>query len=147
MRTLIDTNVLLRSVQRKHPSSRVARQALISLYRGDCSLFITPQNVAEFWNVCTRPTTANGLGLGVEAANRYVEQMQNFLVLLPDTGAAFQIWRTLVVDHAVIGVKVHDARLVAAMKSYGITRILTFNVDDFKRYSGIQAIHPDTVAV
>lgn len=72
--------------------------------------------------------------------------MQKFLVLLPDTGQAFQAWRKIVVDHAVMGVKVHDARLVAAMKSYGITRIVTFNIADFSRYTDIEAMHPDTVA-
>ncbi|MFN7923117.1 MAG: PIN domain-containing protein [Bryobacteraceae bacterium] len=146
MRVLIDTNVLVRSVQRKHPSSRAARHALVALYRGDCSLFITPQNVAEFWNVCTRPKEVNGIGLSIEAANRYVDQMQKFLVVLADTTKAFQAWRKLVVEHAVKGAKVHDARLVASMRSYGIGRILTFNVGDFSRYGDIEAIHPDTVA-
>ncbi len=42
----------------------------------------------------------------------------------------------------VTGVKVHDARLVAAMKTYGIGRILTFNKDDFRRYPDIEIITP-----
>jgi predicted nucleic acid-binding protein len=36
-------------------------------------------------------------------------------------------------------------RLAAVMKAHGIARILTFNVDDFKRFAGIEAIHPDSV--
>jgi len=50
--------------------------------------------------------------------------------------------RRLLVDHAISGVQVHDARLVAAMQVHGVFRILTFNTKDFKRFSGIQAIHP-----
>lgn len=42
--------------------------------------------------------------------------------------------------------KVHDARLVATMKTHGVSRLLTFDVDDFKRYTGIEVIHPKTVA-
>jgi antitoxin ParD1/3/4 len=34
-----------------------------------------------------------------------------------------------------MGVKVHDARLVAMMNIHGIRRILTFNTDDFLRFS------------
>jgi predicted nucleic acid-binding protein len=43
------------------------------------------------------------------------------------------------------GVKVHDTRLVSLMMVRGITRIITFNVQDFQRFDGIEAIHPDNV--
>jgi hypothetical protein len=36
---------------------------------------------------------------------------------------------------------VHDARLVAAMNVHAVPRIVTFDVDDFKRYP-IEVIHP-----
>jgi predicted nucleic acid-binding protein len=32
---------------------------------------------------------------------------------------------------------VHDARLAAVMLAHGVNHILTFNVDDFRRYPGI----------
>jgi predicted nucleic acid-binding protein len=41
-----------------------------------------------------------------------------------------------------MGVKVHDAWLVAAMKSHGVGRILTFNSSDFARYDGIECVDP-----
>ncbi len=43
-------------------------------------------------------------------------------------------------------VKVHDARLAAAMKVHGIMHVLTLNTDDFARYSEVTAVHPRTVA-
>jgi predicted nucleic acid-binding protein len=43
-------------------------------------------------------------------------------------------WKRLVVAHSVLGSKVHDARLVAAMAVHGVRRILTFNTSDFSRY-------------
>lgn len=144
MKVLVDTNVLLRSVQKNHPASRAARQALIALYRGDNALCLATQNIAEFWNVCTRPTGVNGLGLNIEAADRYTRQLEQFFVILPDSLQVFQNWRKLIVDHAVIGVKVHDARLVAIMKTYDVPTIVTFNVSDFARFAGIDAIHPET---
>ncbi len=36
--------------------------------------------------------------------------------------------------HAVVGSKVHDAKLVALMNVHGIGRILTFETSDFSRY-------------
>jgi predicted nucleic acid-binding protein len=42
---------------------------------------------------------------------------------------------------------VHDARLVAVMRTHGVTHILTFNVSDFVRYQsmGIVPVHPSSV--
>ena len=37
---------------------------------------------------------------------------------------------------------VHDARLVAAMLVHKLTHILTFNSDDFRRYSEIIVVNP-----
>jgi hypothetical protein len=48
----------------------------------------------------------------------------------------------LVVLHAVTGVQVHDARLVAWMKTQAISHLITFNVTDFARYGGIVAESP-----
>jgi hypothetical protein len=31
------------------------------------------------------------------------------------------------------------------MKAYDIPQIVTFNVSDFTRFSGIEAVHPDQV--
>ena len=45
--------------------------------------------------------------------------------------------------HGVSGKKTHDARLVAAMTVHRIDHILTFNTDDFARYTGIQVLHPN----
>jgi predicted nucleic acid-binding protein len=66
--------------------------------------------------------------------------------LLPDSEAIYHEWRRLVVTHSVSGVKVHDARLAAAMKVHGIEHLLTLNPDDFTRYTDITVVHPGTVA-
>ena len=41
----------------------------------------------------------------------------------------------------------NDARLVAIMRTHGVRSLLTFDVDDFARYSGIDVMHPKTVVV
>jgi len=50
MRILVDTNVLLRAIQHENPLCSVARKAL---RRQNCQLCLVPENVREFWNVCT----------------------------------------------------------------------------------------------
>jgi hypothetical protein len=51
-------------------------------------------------------------------------------------------WRRIVVQQAVSGVQVHDARLVAAMRVHKVRHIFTLNVADFSRYEMIEAVHP-----
>lgn len=112
--------------------------------RGD-RLYIFSQNIVEFWSVATRPAAKNGLGLTLHQADGYVSRLEFILTLLNDTPNIYREWRGLVVAHHIAGSNVYDARLVAAMNVYGITSILTFNVDDFKHYPGIQVIHPQNV--
>ena len=45
-------------------------------------------------------------------------------------------------QYKVIGRRVHDTRLVAAMNVHSVTHLLTFNTDDFKRYDGITVVDP-----
>jgi predicted nucleic acid-binding protein len=145
MRILLDTNILVRSIQRSHPACRMAADAVRALHRKQNVLCIAPQNVAEFWNVCTRPASSNGLGLSVTATDRYASRLEQMFLVLPDSMETFREWRRLVVEHKVIGAKVHDARLVAIMKVHGLSQLLTFNGQDFSRYEEITAVHPEKV--
>ena len=139
---LVDTNVLLRLLQRSDPHHHAVRAALRTLLQRGEQLCFTPQNMVEFWRVCTRPTTANGFGLTVAETDRKAWVIERLLTLLPDSPAIHTEWRRLVVAHAVSGVQVHDARLVAVMRVHGVTNLLTLDVSDFARYPGIAAVHP-----
>ena len=140
---LLDTNILLRGLDRHHPQSRLVRRTIIALRRQEGRLFVTPQNLIEFWVVATRPVDSNGLGMSVQWVAEQLVTMKRFFTLLPDTAETFVWWERLVMQHQVSGKKAHDARLVASMKVHGITNILTFNVEDFARYPGIQVLHPE----
>jgi hypothetical protein len=76
------------------------------------AVFFCSQNIAEFWNVATRPAAANGLGFSHEEAFQEVAGLES---LLPDIPAIYPVWKRLVHAERVQGVKVYDARLVAVM--------------------------------
>jgi predicted nucleic acid-binding protein len=101
----------------------------------------------EFWNVSTRPTHQNGMGLTPLKAVRPLLRAEQSFPLLPDLPNVYAKWRELVMDYGVSGVQVHDARLVATMIVHGVTHILTFNTSDFVRYApqGIVVVDPATV--
>lgn len=145
MSYLVDTNVLLRLVQKNHPMRPAARRALLALRRGGEELCVIPQNIIEFWAVATRPLTSNGLGLTADEAAKETRKLKRIFSLRPDSPAIFAEWEALVIRHQVAGKQAHDARLAAAMKAHGISHILTFNTDDFKRFTGITPVSPQSV--
>src|SRR5271165_5881696 len=127
MRVLVDTNILLRSAQPNHPLCPQATHAVSKLIRQKDAVFFSPQNIAEFWNVATRPADLNGLGLSHEEVLHEVSSIEKLLTLLPDVPAIYTAWKEIVRDHKVQGVKVYDARLVATMNVYAVENVLTFN--------------------
>lgn len=147
MEYLADTNILIRRIHRADPKHRQAREAIKHLRERGARICVASQNLIETWAVCTRPIESNGLGLVPADADRIVARIEAVLVRLKDTDEIYQEWRRLVVTHGVSGKKTHDARLVAAMNVYGIKNLLTFNVQDFSRFEGIKAVHPERVVV
>jgi predicted nucleic acid-binding protein len=103
--------------------------------------------MAEFWNVATRSASARGgFGLSPVEAEKRILTIEKLGSILPFTQACYTTWRQLLMTYSVIGVSVHDARLVATMKANGITHIITLNVSDFQRYDGIVVWSPEVVA-
>ena len=144
---LIDTNILIRTLQPQHELYALADAAVQCLPQQGRDLVITPQNLIELWAVATRPIGYNGLGLSTSNAVAELERIKAMFVLLPDTPAIYPAWERLVIKHQVSGKPAHDARLVAAMQVHGITAILTFDKTGFARYPGIEVVHPaDVVA-
>ena len=145
MRWLVDTNVLLRSAQTSHPMyDDVARSVSILATRRD-ELHVVAQNLIEFWAVATRPIINNGLGLNVAKTEVEVSRLKNLFALVPDTPDIFSEWERIVRQYQVSGKQVHDARLVAAMQVHGLQNLLTFNDNDFKRFTEIIAVNPQSV--
>src|SRR5689334_3455332 len=123
---LADTGILLRLLERSDPQHALVRQAVRSLRSHGEQLVTAPQNAAEFWNVCTRPATARGgLGLTVAETDRRLRLIERLFHILPDAPASYAIWRQLTLAHSVLGVQVHDARLVAFMAAHSLTHLLT----------------------
>lgn len=142
----VDTNILLRFLNRADPHYLAARAAVRVIKARSDETVTAAQNLAEFWNVLTRaPSARGGYGLTPAEAEYRLRFIERHFPLLPDSPAAYAEWRRLVTAYAVAGVQVHDARIVALMKAHGVTRILTLNAADFARYAGIEAVSPRDV--
>jgi predicted nucleic acid-binding protein len=142
---LLDSNILIRWLQPRDPVFAAIEASIAKLAFEGSVLCYTSQNLAEFWNVLTRPADRNGYGLTPAQADLQARQVERRFRLLVDDLAVHEEWRRLLVESGVSGVQVHDARLAAAMRVHGVLRILTLNKNDFARFDRIEAVHPGDV--
>jgi predicted nucleic acid-binding protein len=143
MQFFIDTGILLRIADRSAPECPVIRDAIRRLRDNGVSRLTATQNMAEFWNVCTRPKTSRGgFGLSIPVTNRRRRVVQRIVQVISEPANAYDIWTDLLIAHSVSGMQVHDARLVAFMKALSVADIVTLNGADFRRYPGINVHHP-----
>ena len=138
----VDTNILLRLATTRQAQFPEIRLAVDHLLNQHADIFCAAQNVAEFWNVSTRPADKNGFGLTIPEVQRELTRIESFLNILPETLEVFAEWKRLVLAHEVRGVQVHDARLAANMRVHGISNLLTLNGADFRRFPDILPVKP-----
>lgn len=144
MNVLIDTNVLPRSAEPGHVQYQEAVDATDLLGKQGHTLCLVPQNFYEYRVVSTRPVAQNGRGKAPDEVTAEFAFLESHFAVVPDTPAAFAEWKRLMATYKVTGKPSHDARLVAAMLAHGITHLLTFNDQDFRRYAGITVLSPAT---
>ncbi len=149
MAILLDTNILGRLADKSDPFHVLAQNVIAKLRQRGEVLSITPQNLIEFRNFATRPTTGNGLGLTAQAAAALAGQFEMEFAMLPDTPHIYPAWVVLVDALGVIGKQVHDARLVAVCHAHAVSHLLTFNVGHFARLGaappGVVVLDPAAV--
>lgn len=141
---LLDTNVILRLVDRNdaaHNQCQAAIEALIT--RGD-EPCLAPQVLVEFWVVATRPAQSNGFGWDVATARNAVEGLRAQFALPPEGQELFEEWFRLVATCGVSGKRAHDARLAAFARVHELKAVLTLNPGDFNGL-GIQVLEPASV--
>lgn len=145
----LDTGILLRLLHADDPLHATVRTAVRTLRRRRLLFCTSFQNVAEFWNVSTRPASARGgLGLELSVVERRVQAIDRWCRVFVETESSYALWRRLVTAHGVSGAAVHDARLVATMLAHGMTEMVTLNDRDFRRYEteGIVLVTPQSLA-
>jgi predicted nucleic acid-binding protein len=143
---LLDTNILLRSSDPNSPLQALADASVSELLARNNQLYITSQNIIEFWVVATRPTSVNGFGWNDKQTLEEIEQILNQFPQLQETPQIFTHWLNVVTTYQIVGKRVHDARLVAVMLTHGVTHLLTLNPDDFRNINEIVVVHPQAIS-
>jgi predicted nucleic acid-binding protein len=147
MSWLVDTNVLLRLADEQSQEHSVAAGAVARLLARGVSVFISAQVLVEFWVVATRPEQVNGLGWSTATTAETIRALRERFPLLDETPDVWDRWFELVERCQVSGKRAHDARLAALLVERGIRQLLTFNTADFPASWGVEAVHPEQLAL
>ena len=146
-RYLLDTNVVMRFCNSSDMQHHLATNVISRLLAQQDECLLTAQVLVEFWVVATRPIEVNGLGWTVEQTRNTIDQLLNRFPLLEETSQIFPTWLNLVTSSKVMGKRTHDARIVAAMLTHGISHLLTFNPSDFTITSSITIVRPQELTL
>jgi len=98
-RYLVNTNILLRWVKPDDHDYPLVVSAIDAVLQTGAVLCYTSQNLAEFWNTCTRPLDRNGYALSPQEADKRAKVFEEKLHLVPDSLAVHQELRRLLVAH------------------------------------------------
>ena len=148
MSCLLDTGILLRVADTADPLHLQVLQAVKRLQSGNTQLVTTTQNLAEFWNVATRPLANNGLGLSTHVAIKLLEQVvEPICEVLAEPSNVYAQLKQLGRRFDFGGKNVHDARLVAMILCCQIDSVLTLNPRHFQRFQaeGFTVLTPESV--
>lgn len=143
-RVLLDTNIVLRLLEKGDPQHGVVRAAVDRCVASGREPCLAPQVVVEFWVVATRPREANGLGWDPPTARAAVDGLVSLFPMLPDAPETFAKWLRLVTEGGVSGKRAHDVRLAAAALSNGVGEVLTLNPVDFADVPGLAVLQVST---
>ncbi len=132
----VDTNILLYASRPKANEHARSQAALSRMRQDGAPLWLSRQVFREYLAVATRPQ-ASGPALAMAAAIADVHGWQAVFNIAEDGPGVFDRLLQLLATHPGGGKQVHDANLVAAMLEHRITRLLTFNAADFRRFGSV----------
>lgn len=137
----VDTNVLVYATNIDSPWHQSAMEALSRARQAGIGLVVSPQILREYLVASTR--TSSAPMPRIEILQNLAILQREFRILNEDRTVAAKLLE-LVARYEVSGKKIHDANIVATMLVYGLTHLLTYNVDDFVRFEGEIALVPST---
>ncbi len=129
----IDTNVLVAAAVDLHPSHAVAAAYLARVAAEGGAACISGQVCREFLVALTRGPVADRV-FAVEEALSVLDRARASFVVLAEDEAVLREFLELVRRHDVKGKKLHDANIVATMRTNGVGKLATLNAPDFQRF-------------
>ena len=139
---IVDANIFVYALDADAPQHVASRTLLEAAQReASVTLYVTPQILCEFYAIVTNARRVLKPRSSADALAA-ISNMLGFLRVLPIPVTAIDEVMALLRRCPVTGGEVFDLQIVATMKLSGISRIYTFNTDDFKPFSEIEPLTP-----
>ncbi len=132
----VDTNVLIYASRPNADQHASARESLDRMRREGNPLWLSHQVLREYLSASTRPQPS-GPALPMSVAISDVERFRARFNIAEDSAAVLDRLVNLLAADTGGGKQVHDANVIATMLEYGITRLLSFNHADFRRFGAL----------
>lgn len=132
----IDTNAILYANVAESPLHKQALGTIRVAFQAGRPLWVNRQVLREFIAARTRPQFFANLSTPEVVIDR-VRYFEEHFQVADDTSAVTAQLLVLLKKYKMGGKQVHDANIVATMQVYGIPCLLTHNVKDFERFTGL----------
>jgi predicted nucleic acid-binding protein len=141
--SLLDTNILVYAADETSPFHSAAKVIREKGLRGEISLCICPQVLTEFFAIVTDSKRVSNPRTQEEAHIEIVKytHSENFLKIYPGSKILEGIL-DLLKKYKVTKQEIFDLQLVATMLSNNVTRLYTYNKDDFIKFKEIEVLSP-----
>ncbi len=137
----VDTNVLVHANDADSPFHQDARARLLEIQTAGCEIWINRQVLREYAVVVSRKMNEKN-AFDASTLNADLERFEAEFWVADETSAVTEKLRILVETYQVKGKPIHDANIVATMQANSIGKLLTGNVQDFKRFVPLIEVIP-----
>jgi predicted nucleic acid-binding protein len=138
---LVDANVLVYAMDADAPQYESSRALLESARDGTTTLYVTSQILCEFYSIVTNVRRVPNPRSPKDALAA-ISGLLEYLRVLPLPVRTVELWLDQLRRRPVIGARIFDLQIAAAMQANGIQQIYTFNTSDFEGISGLKVLAP-----
>lgn len=137
----LDTNVLVYRTIPESPFHRFAVDVIHALEQEGSTLWISRQVLREYLVTLTRPGLFSE-PIPLERVLQEIRFFENYFHVADEHQTLTERLLSLMETINIAGRQVHDANIVATMQAYGLSRLLTQNIEDFQRFADLITIQP-----
>jgi uncharacterized protein len=138
----VDTNILIYAHRRDSPFYQIASIRLAELGEGTAIWAIPWHCLHEFLSVVTNPRAfARPTSLEEVLAQIEIWLESPSLVLLTESPTHWAMLRSILVESAITGPRVHAARIMALCRQHGVRELWSAD-RDFSRFAGVRVVNP-----
>jgi uncharacterized protein len=138
----VDTNILIYAHRLESPFNQVAFERLTELANGTAAWAIPWHCLHEFLGVVTNPRAfpvPTSLERALNQVDIWLESPS--LALLTESPTHWTTLRAILVESAITGPRVHDARIMALCRQHGVRELWSAD-RDFSRFAGVKVVNP-----